>query len=1192
MANLTGTTDNDWLKAYEINQQLYGLLGNDTLVGGMGNVLLGGDGDDSLIATHGDVLLGGSGANTAYFGASVSADELTDIELQQVQTLIVTTTTGGRFDFSTQSESLDLRGGNGNDTLLGGYASDTLRGGAGNDLLLAQDIDVIEGGAGQDIVRFDASVSASQLLDVDLVDVETVEITFAGSASYDFSLQSESLTITGTAFSDTLIGGLAADSILGGDGDDLLVVQDTDLKISGGGNTSLASGGGDTARFVGAVSATNLTDADLEGIERLQLAAGMAASYDFSVQSEALLITGSADADTILGGSADDSIAGGAGHDSLQGGQGLDTLDGGDGIDLLMGGDGDDLLLAQDSDGLIDGGAGSDSASFAAAIAATLLSDADLVGVERVLISNSSSDATYDLSVQTEGLAISGGTRADRIIGTQAADTLSGGGGNDTLTGGNGLDRFDVEAGTDTITDLKAGETLTIAAGATAIATGIVDFTRIAVSGAGTLSIAGTASGESIKGSAGQDSISAGDGNDTLYGFAGHDTLDGGNGIDLLSGGAGDDLLLAQDSDALIDGGQGHDTVRFSAAVTTLNLRDADLVNVESVELAYSGNAAYDFSVQKEALSIGGGSGNDTITGGLGADSLFGGAGDDLLIGNGRDRLIDGGDGDDTVRYASAVFSLANDALKGVEHVVITFSGNAAYDFSNQTEALDILGGMGRDTIYGGSSADTLQGGSGNDWLIAKGLGGQALVDGGLGTDTVNVLSAVTELDDSQLLSVEKILISSATANLSYDFSQQTEALDITGSAQDETIQGGSGIDALRGGSGNDQLWVGDNDRLIDGGTGIDIAIFTAAVSSSNLRDGELMATEWIQIINPDNASYDFSNQTEGLILIGGEGNDTLFGGKAGDSLDGGNGDDVLIAEAGDVTISGGAGTGLGVGGGMDTVRFATTVTSRTHPITGALVYDLDDADLVYVENIEITNLGSAVYDFSQQSEDLNIAGFMGSDTIRAGSGADSLDGGMGDDELVGNDGYDSLSGGLGNDSLDGGAGADTLDGGLGSDVYTIRFSSASTRSADSTATVMDSLGADDNDRVRFIDTDTTAVSLVLGSDDASGNVSNGVVDVLSLNGVVTGITVGDGSSATSLAMGSSGNTATDTLDELIALVNADFSSDGELVYLTFDLDSYLFVQNGAADVVVKLTGVKGDTALSLDMGTGLVGWS
>ncbi len=1192
MANLTGTTDNDWLKAYEINQQLYGLLGNDTLVGGMGNVLLGGDGDDSLIATHGDVLLGGGGANTAYFGASVSADELTDIELQQVQTVIVTTTTGGRFDFSTQSESLDLRGGNGNDTLLGGYASDTLRGGAGNDLLLAQDIDVIEGGAGQDIVRFDAGVSASQLLDADLVDVEAVEIVLVGSASHDFSAQSESLTITGTAFGDSLTGGQGADSILGGDGDDLLVVQDTDLKIAGGGNTSLASGGGDTARFVGAVSATNLTDADLEGIERLQLAAGMAASYDFSVQSEALLISGSAYADTILGGSADDSIAGGAGHDSLQGGQGLDTLDGGDGIDLLMGGDGDDLLLAQDSDGLIDGGAGSDSASFAAAIAATLLSDADLVGVERVLISNSSSDATYDLSVQTEGLAISGGTRADRIIGTQAADTLSGGGGNDTLTGGNGLDRFDVEAGTDTITDLKAGETLTIAAGATAIATGIVDFTRIAVSGAGTLSIAGTASGESIKGSAGQDSISAGDGNDTLYGFAGHDTLDGGNGIDLLSGGAGDDLLLAQDSDALIDGGQGHDTVRFSAAVTTLNLRDADLVNVESVELAYSGNAAYDFSVQKEALSIGGGSGNDTITGGLGADSLFGGAGDDLLIGNGRDRLIDGGDGDDTVRYASAVFSLANDALKGVEHVVITFSGNAAYDFSNQTEALDILGGMGRDTIYGGSSADTLQGGSGNDWLIAKGLGGQALVDGGLGTDTVNVLSAVTELDDSQLLSVEKILISSATANLSYDFSQQTEALDITGSAQDETIQGGSGIDALRGGSGNDQLWVGDNDRLIDGGTGIDIAIFTAAVSSSNLRDGELMATEWIQIINPDNASYDFSNQTEGLILIGGEGNDTLFGGKAGDSLDGGNGDDVLIAEAGDVTINGGAGTGLGVGGGTDTVRFATTVTSRTHPITGALVYDLDDADLVYVENIEITNLGSAVYDFSQQSEDLNIAGFMGGDTIRAGSGADSLDGGMGDDELVGNDGNDSLSGGLGNDSLDGGVGADTLDGGLGSDVYTIRFTSASTRSADSTAIVMDSLGADDNDRVRFIDTDTTAVSLVLASDDASGNVSNGVIDVLSLNGVVTGITVGDGSSATSLAMGSSGNTATDTLDELIALVNADFSSDGELVYLTFDLDSYLFVQNGAADVVVKLTGVKGDTALSLDMGTGLVGWS
>ena len=60
--------------------------------------------------------------------------------------------------------------------------------------------------------------------------------------------------------------------------------------------------------------------------------------------------------------------------------------------------------------------------------------------------------------------------------------------------------------------------------------------------------------------------------------------------------------------------------------------------------------------------------------------------------------------------------------------------------------------------------------------------------------------------------------------------------------------------------------------------------------------DGELMATEWIQIINPDNASYDFAAQTEGLIIIGGEGNDTITGGKSADALRAGNGDDLLIA--------------------------------------------------------------------------------------------------------------------------------------------------------------------------------------------------------------------------------------------------------------------------------------------------------
>ena len=238
--------------------------------------------------------------------------------------------------------------------------------------------------------------------------------------------------------------------------------------------------------------------------------------------------------------------------------------------------------------------------------------------------------------------------------------------------------------------------------------------------------------------------------------------------------------------------------------------------------------------------------------------------------------------------------------------------------------------------------------------------------------------------------------------------------------------------------------------------------------------------------------------------------------------------------------------------------------------------------------------MNSAIYDFSQQLEALNIVGFMGSDTIRGGSGDDSIDGGMADDVLTGNAGDDSLSGGLGNDSLEGGAGADLIDGGLGSDFVTVRFASATTRSADSTTLSMDSLSNADVDSVHFIDTDTSStVSLALGGNDSSGNTSNGQLDVLSLNGVVTGITQGNGSAATSLAIGSSGDTTTDTLEEVLALIDKDYNSDGSLVYVTFDSDSYLFVQNGGADVVVKLAGVKGDTALTLDSGLiGLVSWS
>ena len=430
--------------------------------------------------------------------------------------------------------------GTGNDTLNSSiYAGVSLYGADGNDTLIAKSGDlVIDGGTGADTAVFITDVASWDLEDAKLANVENIHFAKCGAGSYDFSNQTEALDITASNNGDTIIGGSAADTIRGGSGSDKLVggkgndvlIADEDDMLDGG-------DGVDTVSFALSVS-DDLGDGDLVYVEKVLITASAAGTYDFSVQKEALTITGSGYADAIAGGTADDSISGLSGHDDLEGGDGndtlsggdgYDTLDGGNGVDQLSGGIGNDTLIAEDTDGLIDGGAGIDTVQFDAGVSRVNLLDKDLFGVEFIAITNTD-NASYDFSVQSESF------------------TINGGNGNDTIVGAKGVDR--------------------------------------------------------------------------------------------LYGGSGDDTLVAQETDALIDGGNGKDKVQFNAAVSATKLLDIDLVNVEVVEITNQGNARYDFSVQTEALEIDGGTGNDTIigsrdsdliSGGKGADVLTGGAGDDIF---------------------------------------------------------------------------------------------------------------------------------------------------------------------------------------------------------------------------------------------------------------------------------------------------------------------------------------------------------------------------------------------------------------------------------------------------------------------------------------------------------------------------------------------------------------------------------
>jgi hypothetical protein len=183
-----------------------------------------------------------------------------------------------------------------------------------------------------------------------------------------------------------------------------------------------------------------------------------------------------------------------------------------------------------------------------------------------------------------------------------------------------------------------------------------------------------------IYGGNGHDTIRGGGGNDWIYGGNGHDWADGGLGDDWLDGAQGHDTLSGGDGDDTLEGGVGHD-------------------------------------------KLSGGEGDDTLNGGVGNDELSGDAGVDNLDGGKGHDTLKGGDGDDSLLGSGGHDELFGDA------------GNDWLD-----------GGAGHDKLYGGDGDDKLKGGTGHDKL--DGGAGVNLLDGDSGKNT---LTNGTEVDFESL---------------------------------------------------------------------------------------------------------------------------------------------------------------------------------------------------------------------------------------------------------------------------------------------------------------------------------------------------------------------------------------------------------------------------------------------------------
>jgi Ca2+-binding RTX toxin-like protein len=437
-------------------------------------------------------------------------------------------------------------------------------------------------------------------------------------------------------------------------------------------------------------------------------------------------------------------------------------------------------------------------------------------------------------------------------------------------------------------------------------------------------------------GTNGDDTLSGTDENDTLNGLAGNDTLNGGEGDDILDGGIGADLMegangndtyIVDNIGDLIEETAPNDSNSFDTVESSITW-----VLGENLEkLVLTGNAAINGTGNDLGNLIYGNSANNSLFAGFGDDLLDGGAGADRMEGgNGSDTYIVDNIGDQVIESSNPYYdtdtiesSISWTLGSNLERLVLT--GNAAINgtgngLNNGLTGNDannsLFGGAGDDGLVGGGGSDILDGGDGNDTYyisdntdtIIEGVNG--------GIDTINSSVTWTLATNVEALYLIGEAAINGTGNALNNSIQGNDASNtLNGGDGDDDLTGGGGNDILIGGNGNDlyliyndDIYSDANDTIVeDANGGIDL-VFSAAswTLSANVENLTLYALSSLDTMY--GTGNELSNEIRGDysldtligkagndILMSGAGNDTLMGGKGSDTLTGGTGADRFL---------------------------------------------------------------------------------------------------------------------------------------------------------------------------------------------------------------------------------------------------------------------------------------------------------
>jgi len=874
-----------------------------------------------------------------------------------------------------------IEGLSGNDTMDGAGGDDTFKFHGGS----TGTLDEIQGGTGTDTILCtytsgDNDVPLPATFDLATNSIEVINCPYAEDEIADYSALNNTWDFTGISIAaTTTINGAGGDDIITGSADDNII------EGAVGNDTMDGAGGDDTFKFHG--GSTGTLD-EIQGGTGTDTILCTYTSGDNDVPLPATFDLATNSIEVINCPYAEDEIADYSALNNTWDFTGISIA----ATTTINGAGGDDIITGSADDNIIEGAVGNDTM--------------DGAGGDDTFVFNGGSTGTLD--------NIQGGTGTDTILCTNT-------GGNSDVPmpqtfslAGNSIEAIDCQYAGDELQDETAGLANTW------------DFTGITMTG--DFLIDGQNEDDIITGSADNNIIEGADGNDTMDGAGGDDTFvfNGGSTgtLDNIQGGTGTDTILCTNTGGNSDvpmpqtfslAGNSIEAIDCQYAGDELQDETAGLANTwDFTGITMTGDFLIDGQNEDDIITgsadnniIEGGIGNDTIEGGAGNDSLYGESGDDQFSydGNtlGDDIVIDGGTGTDTIKCTKAsalsevplpaTFSLAGNSIEVINCVAhpndaIIDNGDRdnTWDFTGiaVTEAMEIKGEGGNDTITGNTDNNQINGGAGDDILT-----------GGAGDDY------------------------------------------ILGSDGADNIQGGAGNDTLYGEAGDDtfsydeQFALAGADIILDGGAGTDTidclfnntrvpipTTFSLAGNSIETVDcDDFSNTELIDNASANN-TWDFTGITFNagayqVDLNGAAGNDSITGTSGNDIIEGGTGNDSLYGAAGDDTFNyNGSGLGSDVildgGTGTDTIQCISTGSTDTVPIPTTFSLAGNSIETVTCEtnqdwlsdNASVAN----TWDFTGitfTNSPVYINSSAGADSVTGRAGADKIYLGTEDDTLI-----------------------------------------------------------------------------------------------------------------------------------------------------------------------------------------------